>query len=607
MIVEKYNPNSLSVSAILGLIASGDIAIPEIQRPFVWKKTQVRDLLDSLYKGYPTGYLIIWKNPNVKLKDGSVSAGKKILIDGQQRVTALMTAIAGIPVVNANYKKERIKIAFNPFEALSEDKDAEIFAVQDQSHLRGKKWIPDVSEIFKNNFSVFSFIMQYCKDNPEMDPETLDKILTNLRSIGNRLIGVIELSETLEIDIVTDIFIRINSKGTALSQGDFVMSKIAADEDHGGNMLRKAIDYFAHLCVEPSFYDHIKEYDSEFTQSEYMSKLAWLRDDKETVYDPDCDDILRVAFMHMYPRAKLADLVSLLSGRDFETREYKMEITDETYKKLKQGVLNVINQNNFSQFMLAIRGAGFVSSKLVNSQMALDFAYALYLRLMQTKEVSVSEVKRIVQRWYVFSVLTGRYSTSPETAFYRDIRQLNEIGVVKTLEAIEAATLSDNFWNVAIPQNLAYTSTANPTYLVYLAAQVHNNDMSLLSNNISVRYLIEIAGDVHHIFPKEYLKSNDFSKNLYNQNGNYAYLDTQVNKSIGKKAPCEYFADALKQCQTKEIVCGSITDLDMLKENLAANCIPFSVCAMDHTNYEEFLTARRSLMAEKIKNYYYSL
>ena len=607
MIVEKYNPNSLSVSAILGLIASGDIAIPEIQRPFVWKKTQVRDLLDSLYKGYPTGYLIIWKNPNVKLKDGSVSAGKKILIDGQQRVTALMTAIAGIPVVNANYKKERIKIAFNPFEALSEDKDAEIFAVQDQSHLRGKKWIPDVSEIFKNNFSVFSFIMQYCKDNPEMDPETLDKILTNLRSIGNRLIGVIELSETLEIDIVTDIFIRINSKGTALSQGDFVMSKIAADEDHGGNMLRKAIDYFAHLCVEPSFYDHIKEYDCDFAQSEYMSKLAWLRDDKETVYAPDCDDILRVAFMHMYPRAKLADLVSLLSGRDFETREYKMEITDETYIKLKQGVLNVINQNNFSQFMLAIRGAGFVSSKLVNSQMALDFAYALYLRLMQTKEVSVSEVKRIVQRWYVLSVLTGRYSGAPESAFYRDIRQFNEIGVVKTLEAIEAATLSDNFWNVAIAQDLAYTSTANPTYLVYLAAQIHNNDMSLLSNNISVRYLIEIAGDVHHIFPKEYLKSNGFSKNLYNQNGNYAYLDTQVNKSIGKKAPCEYFSDALKQCQTKEVVCGSITDLELLKENLAANCIPFSVCEMDHTKYEDFLAARRSLMAEKIKNYYYSL
>ena len=607
MQTEKFVPNSISVNAILGLISAGTIAIPEIQRPFVWKKTQVRDLMDSLYKGYPTGYIIIWQNPSVKLKDGSVSSGKKILIDGQQRVTALMTAIAGIPVINANYKKERIKIAFNPFEALSEDKDAEIFAVQDQSHLKGKKWIPDISEVFKSDFDVIEFVTEYCENNPDMSTKQLGKIITNLRSIGNRMIGVIELSETLEIDIVTDIFIRINSKGTALSQGDFVMSKIAADEDHGGNMLRKAIDYFAHLCIEPSFYDYIKENDEDFAQSEYMPKLAWLRDDKETVYDPDCDDILRVAFMHMYPRAKLADLVSLLSGRDFETREYKMEITEDTYSKLKQGVLNVINQNNFSQFMLAIRGAGFVSSKLVNSQMALDFAYALYLRLMQTKEVSVSEVKRIVQRWYVLSVLTGRYSGAPESAFYRDIRQFNEIGVVKTLEAIEAATLSDNFWNVAIAQDLAYTSTANPTYLVYLVAQIHNNDMSLLSNNISVRYLIEIAGDVHHIFPKEYLKSNGFSKNLYNQNGNYAYLDTQVNKSIGKKAPCEYFADALKQCETKEIVCGSITDMDLLKENLAANCIPFSICTMDHTSYEEFLTARRSLMAEKIKNYYYSL
>lgn len=354
MQVEKYNPNSLSVSAILGLIASGDIAIPEIQRPFVWKKTQVRDLLDSLYKGYPTGYLIIWKNPNVKLKDGTISAGKKILIDGQQRVTALMTAISGIPVVNSNYRKERVKIAFNPFEALSEDKDAEIFAVQDPSHLKGKKWIPDIAEVFKNDFSVYSFIQKYCAENPEMAPETLDKVITNLRGIGNRLIGVIELSENLDIDIVTDIFIRINSKGTALSQGDFVMSKIAADESFGGNMLRKAIDYFAHLAVEPTFFDYIKENDNEFIESEYYNKIAWLKDDKETVYDPDCDDILRVAFMHMYPRAKLADLVSLLSGRDFETREYKIEITEDTYAKLKQGVLNVMNEYNFTQFMIAI-------------------------------------------------------------------------------------------------------------------------------------------------------------------------------------------------------------------------------------------------------------
>ena len=607
MDIEKYTPNSLSVSAILGLIASKDIAIPEIQRPFVWKKTQVRDLLDSLYKGYPTGYLIIWKNPDVRLKDGKMSAGKKILIDGQQRVTALMTAIAGIPVTQSNYRKERIKIAFDPFQAFSEDQDAEIFAVQDSSHLKSKRWIPDVAEIFKNDFSVFSFITNYCKENPEMEPERLDKIITRLRGIGNRMIGVIDLSEKLNIDIVTDIFIRINSKGTALSQGDFVMSKIAADENYGGNNLRKAIDYFAHLSRIPSFYDRIKEDDVEFTKTEYFKKIEWLKDEIEDVYDPDYDDVIRVAFMHKFPRAKLADLVSLLSGRDFETREFREEVIAETYDRLKSGVMDVFSEYNFTQFMVAIRSAGFISKKLVNSQMALDFAYTLYLILTQSHEVSTGEVKRLVQKWYVLSVLTGRYSLSPESSFARDIRLINEQGVVATLKDIEAARLSDTFWNVAIVQNLINTSTNNPVYLIYLAAQVMMKDVSLLSNNILVRDIIDDGGDVHHIFPKEYLKENHYEKSAYNQEGNYAFLDSQVNKSIGKKAPIVYFREARDQCKTGVITIGSITDYDQLMENLAINCVPDDVFDMDHTRYQEFLEKRRIMMAKKIRKYYESL
>ena len=606
MEIEKYTPNSLSVGAILGLITSGDIAIPEIQRPFVWKKTQVRDLLDSLYKGYPTGYLIIWKNPDVRLKDGKISAGKKILIDGQQRVTALMTAISGIPVTNSNYRKERIKIAFDPFQAFSEDQDAEIFAVQDSSHLKSKRWIPDVADVFRNDFSVFSFITSYCKDNPDMEPETLDKIITRLRSIGNRMIGVIDLSETLNIDIVTDIFIRINSKGTALSQGDFVMSKIAADENYGGNNLRKAIDYFAHLSKVPAFFERIQEEDQEFTQLDYFNKIAWLKNEIEDVYDPDYDDVIRVAFMHKYPRAKLSELVSLLSGRDFETREYKEEIISDTYVKLKEGVMDVFSEYNFKQFMIAIRSAGFISKKLVNSQMALDFAYTLYLILTQSKEVSTGEVKRLVQKWYVLSVLTGRYSNSPESAFARDIRLINEQGVVATLRDIEAATLSETFWEIAVVQNLMVTSTNNPTYLVYLAAQVMMNDVSLLSNNVLVRELID-GGDVHHIFPKEYLKANGYEKSLYNQEGNYAFLDTQVNKSIGKKAPDVYFPEARKQCETGIITIGSITDYHQLLENLRTNCVPEEVFEMDHTRYAEFLEKRRVMMAKKIRAYYEAL
>ena len=610
MEIEKYVPNNMSVSALLGLIASGSIAIPEIQRPFVWKKTQVRDLLDSLYKGYPTGYLIIWKNPDVRLKDGTISAGKKILIDGQQRVTALMTAIAGIPVVNSNYKKERIKIAFDPFQAFSEDRDAEIFAVQDSSHLKSKRWIPDIAVLFESDFDISDFIDTYCADNPSMTRKQLGKIITTLRSIGNRMIGVIDLSEKLDIDTVTDIFIRINSKGSALSQGDFVMSKIAADEKYGGNTLRKTIDYFAHILKTPSFYDIAAEEDAAFAKTECFKKMAWLnpwlKEENAGVYEPDYDDVIRVAFMHKYPRARLSELVSLLSGRDFETREYKEEIIADTFAKLQEGVIDVISDSNFKQFMLAIHGAGFRSKKLVTSLMALDFAYTLYLILLQNHEVSTGETKRLVQKWYVLSVLTGRYSSSPETAFARDIRQIHEKGVVASLLDIEAAKLSDNFWNVAIVQNLSLTSTNNPTYLVYLAAQVMNNDISLLSNNLTVADLIR-AGDVHHIFPKEYLKANGFEKALYNQEANYVYLDPQINKTIGKKAPNVYFQEARKQCETGKIVIGSITNMEQLLANLRTNCIPEDVFEMDHADYETFLEKRRLMMAQKIHAYYEAL
>lgn len=605
--LQKYSTNSLPVSVLISQILSKQIAIPEIQRPFVWKAKQVRDLMDSLYKGYPTGYIIIWQNPNIKLKDGSLSVGKKIIIDGQQRITALMTAIAGLPIVNSDYKKCRIKIAFNPFAALSDDKDAEIFAVQDSSHLKSKKWIPDIAEIFQTGFNMFGFVREYCTNNPDMRDSDLGEILSKLLNIGNRQIGIIELSDTLEIDLVTDIFIRINSKGTSLSQGDFVMSKIAADEKFGGNQLRKAIDYFSHLAIEPSFYSTIKENDVDFARSDYFPKMEWLKDDLETVFDPDCDDVLRVAFMYKFNRAKLADLVGLLSGRDFKTRDYNESIVENTYKELIDGVKNVINENNFKQFMIAIKGAGFVSNKLVTSNMALDFAYTLYLILKKNESIAVGEVKRIVQKWYVLSVLTGRYSSSPETAFAKDLRLIDENGVQKVLQDIEAATLSDNFWNVKVVQDLEYTSTNNPTFLVFLAAQITRNDISLLSNNVSVRELVLLGGDIHHIFPKDYLKKLGHEKSSYNQDANYVYLDKPVNQSIGNKAPNVYFEEAFNQCDTKQIRVGAIVDKKQLIDNLNMNCIPENVRYMDESNYAEFLEQRRKMMAQKIKEYYYSL
>ena len=608
---EKFTTYPLSISAILGLIKANDIAIPEIQRPFVWKNKQVRDLMDSLYKGYPVGYIILWKNPNVKLKDGTISAGKKVLIDGQQRVTALMTALAGQNIINEDYKTTRIKIAFDPFAALTGDDEAEIFAVQTPAHIKSSRWIPDIAEIFSDDFSRFKFINNYCAANPDMKDESLDFIISKLKGLVNQSIGIIELSDSLQIDIVTDIFVRINSKGTTLNQGDFVMSKIAADEDHGGNTLRKIIDYFSHLTVEPAYYDYMVTHDLDFCSKEnglYKEKLKWLRNDTESIYDPTCDDVIRVAFMHKFQRSKLADLVSLLSGRNFETRDYNVEIIDNTYKEMYKGVLNVISEHNFKQFMIAMKSAGFISRKLINSIMAVDFAYTLYLILKESKEVSVSEIKHYVQKWYVLSVLTGRYTTSPESSFYKDLKSIKEKGVVATLQAIEDATLSETFWNVQLVQNLESTSTINPTYQIYLAAQVYFNDTSLLSNNIGVKELIDLGGDVHHIFPKQYLKEQGFEKNQYNQNANYVYLDRPVNESIGKLPPYEYFSAAKRQCSedvTKPI--GSINDIDQLESNMTMNCIPKDIFNMDSESYYRFLQERRMLMAHKIKEYYYNL
>ena len=328
---EKYHSSSLSVEQLLGLIKSNEIAIPEIQRPFVWKPKQVRDLIDSLYTGYPTGYIIISQSPNMRLRDGNLSEGKKIMIDGQQRITALMTAIVGMEVINADFEKKRIKIAFNP---LAEE-DEERFKVQDNAILKDKKWIADISDIFHLKFNMWEFVNDYCSINPEINGGDLNKILMNLLDIKNRQIGVITLNKELTLDEVTEIFIRINSQGTKLNQADFAMSKIAANTVYGGNMLRKAIDYFSHLAVQPDWYNEMSK-DKEFMDTPFAAKIKWLKDDIGDIYDPDYGDILRVSFMHQFGRGKMKDLVSLLGGRDFITRDYKEQIAEESFAKLTQ-------------------------------------------------------------------------------------------------------------------------------------------------------------------------------------------------------------------------------------------------------------------------------
>ena len=603
MIGEKFTLMQYSVNAILGMIEAEQFVIPEIQRPFVWKRSQVRDLIDSLYNGYPTGYIITWKNPDVKTKDGHMANGKHVLIDGQQRVTALMAAISGIEVMDDDFKKDRIKIAFNP---LTED-PSKRFEVQDVSHLRDKKWIPDIAEIFKPDFDIYAFAQAYTSVNKDIDINGLFKILTKLREIANRQIGVIELDHSLEIDEVTEIFIRINSKGTALSQSDFVMSKMAADTAHGGNVLRKVVDYFCHLAVKPEFYPTVAK-DNEFAETSYAAKIKWLANDYEDIYDPDYGDMLRVAFMYKFSRGRIADLVSLLSGRDFLTREFKEEIVEDSYRKLDEGIQAFISQYNFAQFVLAIKGAGFKSSKLLTSQMTLDFGYMLYLKLLKDPTISNDQVKRYVQKWFVLTTLTGRYAGSPETTMSRDIRLIEGKGFLTFFEETEKSALADTFWEVTLPQNLETTSVNSPAFNTFLAAQINMNKNSLFMHGTMISDLMNISGDVHHIFPKAYLKNNGVTaKSRYNQVANYTYLDTQVNKAISDDAPADYFRRIQEQTVTKTPDIGNIMDWAQLQHNMEENALPPEIARMTVEDYDEFLVKRRHLMAKMIETYYKQL
>ena len=600
---EKYSVTQYSVNSVLGYIDAGDIAIPEIQRPFVWKGRQVRDLIDSLYNGYPTGYLIIWQNPDVKLKNGESSVGKKILIDGQQRVTALMTSVGGQPVLNENYELKQIAIAFNPLAKGEEER----FAVRTPAHEKSSFWIPDISVLFRTDFDSFGFISDYTAKNPGITPQELNKTINKLLNIKNCQMGVITLVPQLDISEVTEIFVRINSQGKRLNEADFAMSKIAADERFGGNMLRKAIDYFCHLAVDPAFYSQLSTKDSEFMKSEYAEKLKWLKDDNENIYDPDYNDMLRVSFMHQFGRGKLGDLVSLLSGRDFIERTFKEEIAQDSFAKLTAGVNNFMNKFTFEQFVLAIKSAGFISPKLLNSKMTLDFAYTLYLLLNSSNEISKVEIKPYVQKWFVLSTLTGRYISSPESQMDRDLRAIASKGFKEFFKEVEEAELSDSFWDIGLVQNLETSAIYSPYFNTFIAAQIHGGDRSLLSASAKVSDLIT-AGDVHHIFPKEFLKKNGIDdKAIYNQVANYTYLDTGVNISIGKQAPQDYFTTALNQCTTKELKVGTITENTILRENLITNCIPAEIFTMTAADYDKFLRERRVLMAKKIKEYYKSL
>lgn len=598
MTAPKYSVHQQPISTLLAWVRSGAIAIPEIQRPFVWEATKVRNLLDSLYQGFPVGYLIAWQNPTVKLKDGTAAAGKRILIDGQQRVTALMAALLGQQVLTKDYDTVRIRIAFHPRD--------QRFEVANPAIRKDSAWIPDVAMLFAPEASLLQITRAYLVANPSAEEEETYGTLERVQKVTNNLVGIIDLAEDLDIETVTEIFIRVNSAGTELSQADFAMSKIASSEKYAGGMLRKAIDYFCHLTIAPDFMSHIEEKDHAFAASEFFPKMRWLKNVNDDLYDPTYTDMLRVAFTSEFRRGRLADLVALLSGRNFETREYEEAIAEASFDRLRIGIHNFMNQTHFERFSMIIRSAGFITSDLVVGRSAIDFAYILYLR-GRSDGLTEIDIQSIVRRWYAMSLIRGRYTGSPETAFDLDIRQIDARGMRPYVDSVLASELPDSFWTGLLPQLMDTSSSISPYFIAYKAAQVKAGDLGFLSRDITVDALLRNRTDVHHLYPANHLKKAGLPRGRYNQIANFALTQSEINIAIGDKDPAVYFEQLEEQCSGGVVRYGAIKDMPEMRRNLAMHCIDPALLEGAVPAFDEFLVERRRRMALKIRDWYQAL
>jgi len=598
---DNYKLTQYSISQVIKFVESSQIAIPQLQRPFVWKGKQVRDLIDSLYQGYPIGYLIVWQNSNVRLKFGGKSFGKKILIDGQQRITALMAAIMGKEILDDKYQKRRIQIAFNPYAT----EDEERFAVYCAKHEEDSRWIPDISVVFKRDFTYRKFESEYRAKNPDVDLRVLDQAVSQLKEIANNEVGVVELSFRLDIDVVTEIFIRINSQGKPLNQEDFAMSRISVNEELGGDLLQKAIDHFCHLTLCPEDAASLFEADADFIHTEFGRKIAWLKDYKQELYIPTYSDVLKTAFAYKYGKAKIGDLVNLLSGKNPETKEITIQYANKNFTKIKEGIMDYMAEENFKTFLSALEKGGYIKEKMIGSKGLMNGVYSVFL-LMKEEGIKDADLASMTMRWYVLNALTGRYQASFDNTVARDFKEIKEKGAKAYLSELERILLDDSFFTEALTEKLKTTMIRSNSYAAYLAAMIKNGDMALFSKEKSMKDLVEEQVENSQLFPKIYLEKNGItSKELYGQVANCIYMDKAVKTALKRKPPVEYLPKMEEEEETK--LGQTVFSREEIIASLAVNAIPAETSDMTVSDFEEFLYLRRKAMAEKIYTYYKSL
>lgn len=596
MRADNYKITQYSVSSILGYVENSQIAIPEIQRPFVWKGEEVRALIDSLYEGYPIGYLIVWQNSQVRVRNFGKGGTKKILIDGQQRVTALMAALLGKEVLDEQYQSHRIRIAFNPLAGKGEER----FAVCDTKHEEDSRWIPDISIFFRRDFSFRQFEKEYKEANPDEDFTPLEESVDTLKEIVKHQVGVIELSFLLDIDVVSEIFIRINLQGKPLNQEDFVMSKISVNEQYGGDYIRNCIDYFCHLLREPSFYQVLQQNETEFFNSEYGKALTWCQNEEQSLYIPSYADVLKVVLISYFGKTRIGDLVHLLSGRDgekkiFSKKEISKKVSEEAFEKLGAGVKAFVCEENFQGFQKALKKAGYSCSRLLYSQSVLNYCYAMYL-LMYRQGIGEKERESLLSKWITMAMVTGHYQSGGESTVQKDYANAQEEGFASYLAQIEELKLTDEFYNNILPEKFTSTTARTAPFLAYVATQCARGVHSLYSD-VTIEELYKNKTESYQILPKAYLAKCGYkTREIYGQVANLTYISKETKDIIRKKSPVDYKEDLEKAI-----------GIEKIRTSLKENGLAETIFTANETDVMQILADRRRQMASEIRDFYKTL
>lgn len=568
---------------LLSAIETGKYGLPDIQRPFVWSDVKVKELLDSMFKGYPVGYLLLWETPKnqnnkmIGVEKSNFNSTSTLIIDGQQRLTSLYAVILNKKIIDKNFKEKKIRIAFNPLTAE--------FEVASAAHQKSNEWVYDISELFErseDSYTLINEMLDNMSKHREITPE-IKKIIPNnisrLLSLIDYPFSALEISQETNEEDVADIFVRINGQGQSLKQSDFILTLVSVFWEEG----RRLIDKFCLDSRKPS-----KEENSSYNR----------------FIDVDPVHIVRAVMCYGFKRAKLFYAYRLLRGRDFETRKYETELRDKQFEVFRVKIEDVLNNQNWHDFEKCVLQSGFRNRKLLASKTAYMYCYSLYLIGKNEFKMKEHELRKIIAKWFFMCQITSRYSASGETSMQEDLNGLKEClsesEFISYLEERIKLELSDDFWESRLPNNLETNSSQSPSWAAFNAALVILEAKTLFSS-ITIDKLIDpisnankAAVEKHHLFPKHYLeKHGNYNEKQRNQVANYAYIEWNDNIDISDKSPQEYLPEYLKRYTSEE-----------LQKMYYWHALPKDWENMD---YKEFLQQRRVLMAKVIQDGYEKL